>query len=131
MKTVLDLFNHRYNKDQKFSWLEMIDFAVAYASQFTPDISEEEIGEAASEYLDTVDEDNYGVMFDFIAGAKWALSKTRNETPPKDGAKWASEWDRLMKAENAFDNHKVHKDELIKFGLGLGEFLRALKELNN
>jgi len=33
MKTSLELFNHRYKKGQKFSWLEMIDFAEAYASQ--------------------------------------------------------------------------------------------------
>jgi len=32
-QTALDLFNHRYKKGQKFSWLEMIDFAEAYASQ--------------------------------------------------------------------------------------------------
>jgi len=36
-KTAFDLFNHRYKKGQKFSWLEMIDFALAYATQSTLD----------------------------------------------------------------------------------------------
>jgi hypothetical protein len=31
--TSLELFNHRYKKGQKFSWLEMLDFAEAYAAQ--------------------------------------------------------------------------------------------------
>ena len=42
-----------------------------------------------------------------------------------------SDWDRLTKTEELFNKHKVHKDELAEFGLSLGDFLRAVKELND
>ena len=43
MENALDLFNHRYKKEQKFSWLEMIDFAEAYASQQPPKETQDEL----------------------------------------------------------------------------------------
>lgn len=41
-----------------------------------------------------------------------------------------SEGEMLLKKEALFNEHKVHKRKLIKYGLGLGEFLRALKGFN-
>ena len=33
MKSSIGLFNHRYKKTQKFTWLEMLDFAEAFAAE--------------------------------------------------------------------------------------------------
>ena len=36
--------------------------------------------------------------------------------------------ERLLKLEKIFNKHKVDKPELLKYGLSLGDFLRAVKE---
>ncbi len=50
------------------------------------------------------------------------ISEKRIEEP--------SNFERLSKLEEAFNVNKIDKSELIRYGLGLGEFLRAVKELN-
>jgi len=85
--------NDKWN--EKMYHLQCKNIANEIHSLYTPDISEEEIQKAVFDYNGLSDKtmlrwpipENAPLNKAFYDGIQWALSKTRNETPPKDGAK--------------------------------------------
>ena len=115
---------HYYCSNCKFE----IQISLPNEHHPTPEISEEEIEEGFDEYTfcDEAFSGKYsGHKQTWFNAVKWAISKGTKPISEKP-----SDFDRLSKLEEAFNTNKVDKSELIQYGLGLGEFLRAVKELN-